>query len=129
MRGTRKKEAENKRLLLLLAAEKAAMAAKVFAPGYGTPMTRDEHLHALQRQIHYAAYLQELHLLHLHATPAQCWADRAITRRQRPLTLRRPSGRPAVRHVRQPATNPQGGSTLHSPEHLPGALLTPTLKL
>jgi hypothetical protein len=87
-------EAENKHLLLLSAAEKAATAAKVFAPGYGTPMTHDEHVQALQRQIH---YLQEQ--LHAQAIPAQWQAGGAITQRQRPLTLRRPSGHPAVRYV------------------------------
>jgi hypothetical protein len=66
-------EAENKRLLLLLAAEKAAIAAKVFVPGYGTPMTHDEHLQALQRQI---LYLQEQ--LHAQAIPPQWRAERAI---------------------------------------------------
>ncbi len=42
-------EIEVKRLLLLL----AATTARVFVPGYTAPMTPEEHLHALHRQVQY----------------------------------------------------------------------------
>ena len=66
-------EVENKRLLLLLAAEQATTPAKFFVPGYNNPMTHNEHLQALQRQIQ---YLQDQ--LHAQANPAQWRADRVI---------------------------------------------------
>ena len=66
-------EVENKRLLLLLAAERATTPAKVLVPGYNNPMTHNEHLQALQRQI---LYLQDQ--LHAQAIPAQWRADRVI---------------------------------------------------
>ena len=50
----------------------AAKAAKVFVPGYITPMTRDENLQALHRQVQ---YLSEQHCAA--AIHAQCWADRS----------------------------------------------------
>ena len=54
-------EVENRRLQLLV----AATTAKVFVPGYTIPMTGDEHLNALHRQIQYLReqlqYLTEQH--------------------------------------------------------------------
>ncbi len=46
-------EVESRRLQLLLAAEKADKLAKVFVSGYVIPMTSNEHLQALQRQVQY----------------------------------------------------------------------------
>jgi hypothetical protein len=50
----------------------AATAARVFVPGYITPMTRDEHVQALHRQVQ---YLSEQHCAA--AIHAQYWADRS----------------------------------------------------
>jgi hypothetical protein len=64
--------ADNKRLQHLLAAEHAAKAAEVYVPGYVIPMTKDEHLRALQRQIQYL--LEQRHAPAMHA---QWQPDRA----------------------------------------------------
>ena len=48
-------EIEVKRLLLLL----AATTAKVFVPGYTAPMTQEEHLQALHRQVQYLLEQQQ----------------------------------------------------------------------
>jgi hypothetical protein len=56
---------ENKRLQHLLAAENAAKAATVYVPGYVIPMTSDERLQALQRQVQYL--LEQLHATAIHA--------------------------------------------------------------
>ena len=70
-------EVEVKRLLLLL----AATTAKVFVPGYTVPMTPEEHLHALHRQVQYLLeqqqYMNEQHCAA--ASHAQYWADRCFT--------------------------------------------------
>ncbi len=66
-------EVESRRVQLLLAAENAAKTAKVYVPGYVIPMTSEEHLKALQRQVQ---YLQEQ--LHAQAIPSQWRADRVI---------------------------------------------------
>ena len=70
-------EVENRRLQLLV----AATTAKVFVPGYTIPMTSDEHLNALHRQIQYLReQLQDLHQQHCAAaTHTQYWADRCFT--------------------------------------------------
>jgi hypothetical protein len=70
-------EIEVKRLLLLL----AATTAKVFVPGYTVPMTPEEHLHALHRQVQYLLeqqqYTNEQHCAA--ASHAQYWAERCFT--------------------------------------------------
>ena len=72
-----KLEVENRRLQLLV----AATTARVFVPGYNTPMSSDEHLQALHRQIQYLSeqlrYVHEQHCAA--ATHAQYWADRCFT--------------------------------------------------
>ena len=84
-------EAENKRLQHLLAAEHAAKAAKVYVPGYVIPMTKDEHLRALQRQIQYL--LEQRHAPAMHA---QWQPDRASLAEsangQAPANANGPSG-------------------------------------
>ena len=84
-------EAENKRLQHLLAAEHAAKAAKVYVPGYVIPMTKDEHLRALQRQIQYL--LEQRHAPAMHA---QWQPDRAnlteTANGQAPTNANGPSG-------------------------------------
>ena len=59
----------------------AATAAKVFVPGYIAPMSSDEHLQALHRQVQYLReqlrYLNEQHCAA--AIHAQYWADRCFT--------------------------------------------------
>ena len=84
-------EAENKRLQHLLAAEHAAKAAKVYVPGYVIPMTKDEHLRALQRQIQYL--LEQRHAPAMHA---QWQPDRASLAEsangQAPTNANGPSG-------------------------------------
>ena len=70
-------EVENRRLQLLV----AATTARVFVPGYNTPMSSDEHLQALHRQIQYLSeqlrYVHEQHCAT--ANHAQYWADRCFT--------------------------------------------------
>ena len=59
----------------------AATAAKAFVPGYIAPMSSDEHLQALHRQVQYLReqlrYLNEQHCAA--AIHAQYWADRCFT--------------------------------------------------
>ena len=82
-------------------------------PGYVIPMTKDEHLRALQRQIQYL--LEQRHAPAMHA---QWQPDRASLAEsangQAPANANGPSG---------------GGTTFYSIEHLPRATLPPTLKL
>jgi hypothetical protein len=69
-------ETEVKRLLLQLAAK----TAKVFVPGYTAPMTQEEHLQALHRQVQYLLeqqqYMNEQHCAA--ASHAQYWANRCF---------------------------------------------------
>ena len=69
-------ETEVKRLLLQL----AAMTAKVFVPGYTAPMTQEEHLQALHRQVQYLLEQQQyMNMQHCAAAShAQYWADRCF---------------------------------------------------
>jgi hypothetical protein len=59
----------------------AATTAKVFVPGYTVPMTPEEHLHALHRQVQYLLeqqqYTNEQHCAA--ASHAQYWAERCFT--------------------------------------------------
>jgi hypothetical protein len=69
-------ETEVKRLLLQL----AATTAKVFVPGYTAPMTQEEHLQALHRQVQYLLEQQQyMNVQHCAAAShAQYWADRCL---------------------------------------------------
>ena len=69
-------ETEVKRLLLQL----AATTAKVFVPGYTAPMTQEEHLQALHRQVQYLLEQQQyMNMQHCAAAShAHYWADRCL---------------------------------------------------
>ena len=69
-------ETEVKRLLLQL----AATTAKVFVPGYTAPMTQEEHLQALHRQVQYLLEQQQyMNMQHCAAAShAQYWAGRCL---------------------------------------------------
>ena len=69
-------ETEVKRLLLQL----AATTAKVFVPGYTAPMTQEEHLQALHRQVQYLLEQQQyMNVQHCAAAShAHYWADRCL---------------------------------------------------
>ena len=69
-------ETEVKRLLLQL----AATTAKVFVPGYTAPMTQEEHLQALHRQVQYLLEQQQyMNMQHCAAAShARYWADRCL---------------------------------------------------
>jgi hypothetical protein len=69
-------EVEVKRLLHQL----AATTAKVFVPGYTAPMTQEEHLQALHRQVQYLLEQQQyMNMQHCAAAShAQYWADRCF---------------------------------------------------
>ena len=140
------------RLQLLMAAEKAAAAtaAKVFVPGYVIPMTRDEHLQALQRQVQ---YLQEQHHWHAPAIPAELeWrADTArqshhgrgcqrcgdrhgnkqsgTSKRKRTLNLPGPQGRSTLEHSVEPSLLAKSNSTTYAQAVMSSdPSLSPTLK-
>ena len=69
-------EVEVKRLLHQL----AATTAKVFVPGYTAPMTQEEHLQALHRQVQYLLEQQQyMNVQHCAAAShVQYWADRCF---------------------------------------------------
>ena len=58
----------------------AATTAKVFVPGYTAPMTQEEHLQALHRQVQYLLEQQQyMNVQHCAAAShAQYWADRCF---------------------------------------------------